>query len=196
MLTLQRNTRKQELVALISEGSTDKSIFEELMSLNEVEVVVKRARAESIAQLLKSIAELEVQFKEIHSAFPLNQIEEVAISLGLLRSKSTSLGVRSARATPARDTRRTGAVLIRVANLSGMGAPATYNEGQAIPRHVPKAFKSLFERSDVLFEAELAKHFTDEGRAYFASEEGREDLAKFVKFVKVGKELIKGRGKK
>ncbi len=195
MLTLQKNTRKQELVALISEGSTDKSIFEELMSLNEVEVVVKRARAENIAQLLKSIAELEVQFTEIHSAFPLNQIEEVAISLGLLRSKSTSLGVRSARAIAVRDTRRTGVILIRVANLSGMGAPATYNQGQAMPRHVPKAFKSLFERSDGLFDAELAKHFTDEGRAYFAGEEGRKELAKFVNFVKVGKELVKNRGK-
>jgi hypothetical protein len=196
MLTLQKNTRKQELVALITEGSTDKSIFEELMSLNEVEVVVKRARAENIAQLLKSIAELEVQFKEIHSAFSMSQIEEVAISLGLLRAKSTSLGVRSARAIAGRDARRTGVVLIRVANLSGMGAPATYNQGQAKPRHVPKAFKSLFERSDVLFEAELAKHYTDEGKAYFASAEGQEELAKFVQFVKVGKELVKGSGKK
>ena len=196
MLTIQKNTRKQQLVALISEGSTDKSIFEELMSLNEVEVVVKRARAENIAQLLKSIVELEVQFQEIHAVFPLNQIEEVAISLGLLRSKSTSLGVRSARAIAVRDTRRTGVVLIRVANLSGMGAPATYNQGQAMPRHVPKSFKSLFERSGVLFEAELAKHFTDEGKAYFASAEGQVDLAKFVNFVKVGKELVKDRAGK
>ena len=87
-------------------------------------------------------------------------------------------------------SKKTGDVLIQMASPSGRGQPAKYNKGQDLPQYVSVSFKNLFETHKENFEAELAKHFTPEGVAYFATDEGKAELAKFVDFVKTKQILV------
>lgn len=189
MFSVENRVRKQELLSLITQGSTDKSLFDELMTLNTAEEQSKVQRQGLVEGLLKSMAELDVQFSEVHSAFSKDQIEEVAITRGIMRPGSRD--VRSSRSSAgntnphSRVSRKKGEALITA--HGGNGFAATYNRGQTLPYYVPTAFKTLFERSGAMFESELAQKFTEAGKTYFATDEGQKDLAAFINYVKVGK---------
>lgn len=69
-------------------------------------------------------------------------------------------------------------------------APVQYGKGYlaaAKPQFVAAIFKKLYEDNKDNFEATLADHFTEGGKAYFATAEGKEELAKFIEFVKTKK---------
>ncbi|MEL4177778.1 hypothetical protein [Roseateles sp. PN1] len=95
-----------------------------------------------------------------------------------------------AKGTGTKTSQKTGEVLISVASASGRGQPAKYNKGQALPQYVPAGFKALYEANKNNFDAKLAEKFTEAGKAYFAAE-GKEELAKFVEFVKTKNVMLK-----
>lgn len=86
-------------------------------------------------------------------------------------------------------TRFAGEVLIQI--QTGR-VPVQYKKGHlavAKPQFVAAVFKDLYEENRDNFEEALAPHFTDEGKVYFATTEGKEELAKFVEFVKTKKSM-------
>lgn len=86
-------------------------------------------------------------------------------------------------------TRFAGEVLIQIQTKR---APVQYKKGHlaaAKPLFVAAVFKDLYEENKDNFEAALAPHFTDEGKVYFATTEGKEELSKFVEFVKTKKSM-------
>ena len=183
MLKAEQIPRRQDILTEIANGSTDAKLFKELQDLHTKEAKMKEERAGEIAGLKKSIEDLNIQFSEIHSLFPIEQIKTVATALGLI-SEPTAKGKGKGKAKGQGVSKKTGDILIQIASPSGRGQPAKYNKGQDLPQYVSASFKTLFEAHKQNFEAELAKHFTDEGKAYFATEEGKAELAKLVDYVK------------
>ena len=195
MFTTESRIRRQELLTKLSQGTTDKKLFDELMSLNEMEAQSKAERKGLIDDLLKSMAALAVEFSEVESAFSNEQIADVAVARRIV--KPTARGIRSRHTGVAASSsvgidgarrglsQKTGEVLISAS--SGYGFAATYNRGQPLPPFVPRTFKALFERAGDEFERELALKFTEAGKAYFATEEGQKELVAFIHFVKTGK---------
>jgi hypothetical protein len=186
MINSSDQSRKDELLALIKLGSVEQAVFDELFRINAAEASQMKARQDAISGVLNSISTLKVGFKEIHTAFSVAEIQDVAISLGLI--KRNSRGVRPERAGVTM-TKRTGAVLIRVTNASGFGAPATFHKAQPKQKFVAKAFKALYEANPSTFALDLPKYFTPEGEAYFSTPEGQSELSQFVEFVKNGRQL-------
>lgn len=77
-----------------------------------------------------------------------------------------------------------GEVLIHVPNGS---RPAEYKKGQPQAQYVSGTFKKLYEDNKDNFEEALAPYIQEAGKVYFATEEGKAELARFVEFVKTKK---------
>lgn len=79
---------------------------------------------------------------------------------------------------------KTGLVLVEV-KLPGSGLPCRYCKGESLSKaYVAKGFKSL---GDGRVDENLARHYTEAGREYFATPEGQAELARLVHFIKVRK---------
>lgn len=179
------------LIALITKGATDKAIFDELMSRNMAEAKAAEARKAQIATIAKSIKDQGITLSMLmeEKAYSPEDVKFVARELNLIpkgkgKGKGTTGGTTS---------KKTGEVLIEATTASGRGGKATYNKGQPLPQNVQKAFKELFETSGNKFEEELAKCFTEAGKAYFvkSNQAAMDELKGFINFVKTGKVYVK-----
>lgn len=158
--------RKQELLAKIANGTTDKQVYDELMQLNQQEEQAQQARLTTIEDVKRLIRENAIQLDEIRSVFG--------------AGSRAPAGRRLAKRT----TRRGGDILIaNVKTASGKGAASNYHRGQKIPQYVPKAFKELYQANHNSFDSALEAHFTEAGKAYFATAEGKAELGAWMKFV-------------
>jgi len=185
--------RKQELLSLVAKGSTERAIFDELRHLNEAEAKSRLERKAQVDGLVRRIADLGVRLSEIADAFPDDQIRELVLSRGISQRKRRGTGTRR---TAAHALRKDGEVLIEALNPKGKGNAATYNRGQRLPRRVPMAFKALLDGGDANLGVALAKRFTEAGKAYFSTDQGKQDLAEFTQFVRDGKPASRSRARR
>ena len=172
-MATKSKARKQELLAEIANGTTNQKIYDELMKLNQEEEKSLKARQSVVDGVIKIIMEHGIGLTEIRSAFSAAELR--------------GLGGRApgARKGAKRTTRRAGDILIAdVKTASGKGAASNYHRGQKIPQYVPKAFKELYAANKDNFEAALKTHYTDAGKAYFATKDGKAELEAWVNFVK------------
>lgn len=79
---------------------------------------------------------------------------------------------------------KTGIVLVEVNLEGGNGFPSRYCLGQSLPYYVPKGLKVL---DDGRLEANLAQHFTETGKQYFATADGQAELARLVSYIRTRK---------
>ncbi len=175
---------RERIAALLRElaaGSVDEGLYAELRQLNAAQASAKAKRAGEIAKIVQTIVSLGVDIEDISSAFPDSRLREWATERGLGGGRRVARGIRSAKAT--KTTTKSGELLLEVMHSSGKGIPARLYKGQRLPPFVPSAFKTLFNSAGANFEKELAKHFTPEGTSFFASPEGKPELARFLRFV-------------
>ncbi|WP_413899117.1 hypothetical protein [Rhodoferax sp.] len=109
-----------------------------------------------------------------------------------------SVGQRVKRVKPARAPgtgrtwlrQKTGLVLIEVSKDGAGGFPCRYCKGQLLPYYVAKGWKAL---DDGQLEANLERHFTEQGRDYFATDAGRAELAQLVNYIRTHSAKTQGR---
>lgn len=163
------HARKQQLLAEIANGTTNPKVYDELMKLNQEEEKSLKERQSKVDGVIKLIQDLGIQFAEIRSAFSAAELRGAAP-----RARGGK-----------RASRRGGDILIAdVKTASGKGAGSNYHQGQKIPQYVPKAFKELLAANKSGFEAALKEYYTDAGKSYFATKDGKEELARWIDFVK------------
>lgn len=175
---------KQEQAVLIQSLADlkDVSKMEELMtSLKQVKVDIAEAekdREVSLTEVSQSIVIHSIKLSELS--------EEARQMLGAVVAQAAAPAPAKKRgpATGTPKVQKAGEVLISIAPKGGRGRSATYNKGQAIPQYVPESFKAMSNATKGEFEAELAKHFTEAGKTYFGTDEGKAELQKWVDFVK------------
>lgn len=79
---------------------------------------------------------------------------------------------------------KNGLLLLEVNRDGANGLPCRYCKGQASPYYVSKGLKSL---DDGHLEANLERCYTPAGRLYFATDEGKAELAQLVNYIRTHK---------
>ena len=166
--------RKRQLLNEIAAGTTNQNVYDELMQLNQALEKAVQERQSRVEDVKTMIREYGIALMEVRDAFSASELR----AAGVARPAGARKGAK-------RTSRRAGEVLIAdVKTASGKGAASNYHQGQKPPQYVPKAFKEMFEANPDNFEAALQSHFTAAGKAYFATEAGKNELADWIDFVK------------
>lgn len=160
----ENDARLRELSGKAIEGSMTDEEFGELAQLSKAKQKLREGRVAMIASVRETLQNQRITIKELFSDI------EIAAAL----AGRNSIG---SRATWAR--RKTGLVLVEV--KASHGNPCRYCQGQALPFYVSKGFKLL---DDGQLEAHLERCYTEEGRQYFATAEGRDELAQLIKYIR------------
>lgn len=134
----------------------------------------EKERTATIGEISAAIVENEVKLTEL-------SVEAQKV-LGAKQEKS-------AGATRGKNKPR-GVALIVLPKTGARGATASYTKGQEIGSYVSPRFKALYEADKANFESELKKHFTEDGKKYFATPEGAAELKVYVEAVKTKKPQV------
>ncbi len=140
---------------------------------------VFQERDSVIARLKAEIAENVLTVTDLFSA-------------GEIRAAGRQPTAKNEKTTPAGRKAKAGGragipVLIHAKVGKGAGAPSKYYKGQKLPPVVPKNFKALDEGGAL--SANLARYHTAEGKLYFATPEGKAELATLENYIRTGKSV-------
>jgi hypothetical protein len=161
----ENQERLQELSQKAIDGAMSEADFAELATLS----AAKRAsRAERGALIAKMRETLRSSGITIHDLFAAADIVAVAQSAPPVTAAPAAL-----------QSKRSGAVLIQL-DAGQSGVPVQYCKGQPLPNYVAKGFKAL---DDGNLEANLARYTTQEGRDYFATDAGRRELERLLRYI-------------
>ncbi len=174
---------KQEQANIIQSLAdlTDVSKMEELMaSLKAVKkqiADIEHERTGSLNEVSQSILIHSIKFSELTEA------ARQMLGAVVAHAAAPAAAKKSAGKGGTKPSFQ-GEVLIHVANGS---RPAEYKKGQPQAQYVSGTFKKLYEDNKDKFEEALAPYIQEAGKVYFATEEGKAELARFVEFVKTKK---------
>lgn len=182
MLKFLTHNAQQRFKALQDKLSNFSISAEEQKELVELVASAQKMALERdsvVARLKTDIAAYGVAVTELFSAAELRQ------AAGTGRAVAGPLKDLGKRKTKPASEARAATVLIRAKVGKGAGAPSKYYRGQKLPPVVPKNFKALDDGQAL--STNLAHHFTDEGRAYFATAEGQLELQRLEQYIRTGK---------
>ena len=185
---IDNDTRLRELSSKAIEGTMSDEEFAELAQLSRAKQKLREGRAALIAGVRETLQGQGITIHELFSA------AEIAAAV----PTSGSLGRRVVVPRPARAAapagapgsastwvrQKSGLVLVEVNRDGANGLPCRYCKGQASPYYVSKGLKSL---DDGQLEANLERCYTAAGRLYFATDEGKAELAQLVNYIRTHK---------
>jgi hypothetical protein len=181
----ENEARLRELGVRAVQGQMTDEEFAELAQLSRAKQQVRVERTKLISDMQASLRSQGVTIQELYTAA---EIADAA------RSSGEGLGLRVASGRqavkPGSGTTRTwlrqksGLTLLQIERPGTQGMPARYCKGQLMARYVPATLKQL---DDGNLEANLERYYTEDGKQYFATAEGRAELAQLVEYVRNGK---------
>lgn len=178
-LSTQAQERFRDLQGKLGSFSITDEEQRELADLVARAQKVFQERDSVISRLKLEIAENVVTITDLFSAADIRTAMRQTVAPA---EKPVLAGRRKA----VRGANKAGSpVLIRVKVGKGAGAPSKYCKGQKLPAVVPKNFKAL--DTDGALSDNLSRYYTDEGRIYFATPEGRAELATLQNYIQTGK---------
>ncbi len=174
-----KDTRLRQLSLKAVEGTMSDEEFVELSQLSKAKQKVRQDRAAMIAGLRETLGSQGIAIQELFT------VDEIAAAL----PNRSSLGSRVVRARPARTQgsagtwvrQKSGVVLVEVSLDGSNGLPSRYCQGQRLPYYLPKGLKML---DDSQLESNLARHFTETGKQYFATDTGKVELDRLVRHIR------------
>lgn len=178
-LAANAQQRFKELQDKLNNFSISADEQKELVELVASAQKMASERDSVVARLKTDIAAYGVGVAELFGAAEIRQAS------GVGRAAAGSLKDLGKRKTKPASEARATSVLIRAKVGKGAGAPSKYYRGQKLPPVVPKNFKALDDGQAL--SANLAKHYTDEGRVYFATAEGQVELQRLEQYIRTGK---------
>lgn len=180
----ENDTRLKELGVKAVNGNMNEEEFAELAKLSRAKQQLREGRTALITSLQQSLRNEGVTIHELYSA------AEIAAAVPtrhgeLARPASWGKQPRKAGASAKHWVRqKSGLVLIQVNRPGSLGTPCRYCKGQQMAYYVPANLKQL---DDGNLEANLERCYTEDGKQYFATDEGRAELARLVEYVRTGK---------
>jgi hypothetical protein len=181
----ENEARLRELGIKAVQGQMTDEEFAELAQLSRAKQQVRVERENLISDLQARLRAQGVTIQELYTA------AEIAAAA---RSSGEGLGLRVASGRqavkPGSGTtktwvrQKTGLTLLQIDRPGTQGMPCRYCKGQLLARYVPATLKQL---DDGNLEANLERYYTDEGKQYFATDEGRAELARLVEYVRTSK---------
>lgn len=176
---LDNDTRLRELSLKAVEGAMSDEEFAELAQLSRAKQKLREGRAALIAGWRET---LQSQGITIHELYAADDIARAALLNGALLGQRVP-SVKSARkpgATRPWERQQTGVALIEIPNARRGGNTCRYCKGQPLRYYVPKDLKLL---DDGQLEANLARYYTVAGRLHFATDDGKTELARLLKYI-------------
>jgi hypothetical protein len=173
-------TRLRNLSSKAIEGVIADEEFVELMQLSKA----KRKSQEDRATLLTGLREtLDKHAITIHDLFSASEIAAAVPGTrkGVEGETAAKLKGQQSTSRSARFQFKSGPVLIEILAVGKRGIACRYCKGQPLPGYVSKAFKLL---DDGELEANLARYYTAQGQAYFATANGSVELARLLNYIK------------
>lgn len=189
MFTAQQQSRKQEIIALFSQGTVDDKLFAELKQLNEAEKQAKVEREGDIAGLATSIGELQLSFAELmalkYENRPLFQSVDI---MDYARGQGWAM---PGQGKPATSKKEAGApkkmkdgtlFVIQPPNTKGLATSIV--KGDKFPQIFGAKFMWLAQQPGDLHENLLARAVqTPEVQQYLASEAGKAETKRWVDYI-------------
>lgn len=178
---VEYDTRLRELSTKAIDGALSDDEFAELAQLSRIKRAWRAKRAANIAALRDAMLRQGIA---IHDVFTLAEIEAALPppdSDGGLASTPLPKAGNAAHAKRSRASRQFGSALIEVTRIGRAGYPARYYKGQPLRNKVCAAFKAL---DDGQLESNLARHYTEYGQQYFATLQGKQDLARLLMYIR------------
>ena len=173
--------RLRELSNKAAEGGMTDEEFAELAQLSRAKQKLREDRAALIAGLRDSLQGQGIALGDLFSA---EEISAAALQGVLTVRQRRALRVKQVQAPVLGTTwerQKKGLVLVEVNKSGNNGFPCRYCKQQLLPYYLPKSLKEL---DDGQLEANLERHFTDKGRVYFATDEGRAELTRLVGHIR------------
>lgn len=180
--------RLRELGIKVVQGHMTEEEFAELAQLSRAKQRVRTERTNLISEMQVKLRSQGVTIQELYT------VAEIAAAA---RSSGEGIGLRVTKgkpsvkpggATPTWVRQKTGLILVQVDIPGAQGFPCRYSKGQLLARYVPAGLKQL---DDGHLEANLVRYYTEVGKQYFATDDGRAELAHLVRFIRTGKEKPK-----
>jgi hypothetical protein len=180
----ENEARLRELGIKAVQGQMTDEEFAELAQLSRAKQQLRVERIKLISDMQASLRSQGITIQELYTA------AEIAAAA---RSSGEGLGLRvtggKQAVKPEGRTRtwvrqKTGLTLLQIDKPGSHGMPCRYCKGQLLARYVPASLKQL---DDGHLEANLERYYTVEGKEYFATDEGRAELARLVQYVRGGK---------
>ena len=172
------DTRLRELSLKAIEGTMSDEEFVELSQLSKAKQKVREDRATMIAELRNTMGTHGIAIQDLFSVDEITSALPSKSSLGRRVSRTKSTPTQRSAGTWVRQ--KSGVVLVEV-NLDGSnGFPTRYCMGQRLPHYLPKGLKVL---DDGQLETNLARHFTETGKQYFATEAGKAELDQLLRYI-------------
>lgn len=162
--------RLESLLNLVRSGNISETEFSELSELTKARRIATEKRIAVIKEIKDLAAKEQIGMLDLYTKEEFNDVY-----------KSFQSIVKQPQSTSTRKDNRTGFLVIEVKKPGGRGAPGRFYHGQTIPKIVPKSFKSL---DDGNLEANLAQHYTENGKKYFTTPQGIEEMEKLVQCIK------------
>lgn len=136
-------------------------------------------RAATIGEISSAIVESEVKFSELSEAA--RQV------LGYVSGAG-----KAARKPRGPNTKKTGELLIEFKTGS---RPVQYHKGQKIPQTISKTLTSFYQADPAGFDKAFENSYTEAGKAYFETADGKAELKAYVDAIK-GNKPASSKGKK
>lgn len=191
MFTAQQQSRKQEIIALFSQGTVDDKLFAELKQLNEAEKQAKVEREGEVAGLANSIGEIQLTFAELMSLqfnnkplFASTEIMDYARGQGwkFAGAVASDSGEQKTRKTR---TPKEGLLLIEIQPPGAKGGAARILKGDKLPAQgIGAKMLWLAQQPGDLAENLMAKSVkSQEVQDYLASDEGKAEFKQWLDFI-------------
>jgi len=165
------NNRLNELLNLTRDGKITDSEFAEMEQLT-------KAKRQSIELRLNAIKDIRDKVEELHlSIDDIYTKDEILEAARVIKAPKKEAKTPSTKRVP----KDVGYLLIEAKSPTGRGPASRFYHGQDIPKIAPKSLKAL---DDGNLEANLAKHYTEAGKKYFVTTQGKEELAKLIASIK------------
>jgi hypothetical protein len=185
------DARLQQLSVKAQAGDMSDDEFTELAQLSRAKKVHREARSARITGLRETLRAEQIGLADLYSR---DEIMSAALAGTSDSGPLGSVPRRARRLAPpqriaidgaSHSRQKSGLVLIEAMAPGGRGAPCRYCKGESLAKpYVAKGFKAL---DDGQLEANLARHSTAAGREYFATDEGRAELARLMRFIQLRK---------
>lgn len=182
MFTNEQKARKQEIIYILSQGSIDTDLIQELTELNAIEKQAEIEREGEIVETIKAVKELGITFTEIQKEvnFPASEIINYLTVNGFMKGRL--MGNRSPNKA------HSGIHLFNIRQPNSIGAPTkVYSEnGKIIFPKWGDRMNWLKTQNDVYSTLKDMQMNTDEARTLLTSDEGEAELQRFVTWVENG----------
>lgn len=179
---------KEDLLKLITEGSTDLKVFEQLQALNKGEEATKLAKTETVKKLVKAMADHDITFIDLKTeGAPVPDIDKLFDATTIKLAAGVTKIPRALKESDGTPKVKRPSKALMIALPANGKRPAGYGKGDSLGTYTKAAFKDLFIKHGEKFETIMDGFKSPEGKEFYATPEGKLEWTAIINHIKTKK---------